>query len=210
MKTKLVAYGIVFLLFSACIDDYNGGDGDEPYKGPLTETNYLYSEDLRSSFLEEQIVELDEEIAELKDIIANGQADETTEERLEEAEAEKETNTLEIDAIASYREQVFKITPVPPRPPCPKPRSCSDWLEIIQVTPPVAFKGFRMTVYTANQEIIGETSGELQALEGSGGLLNSIELKWDTQGYKGEIFVKTIAEDQDGFPIESFITSTID
>lgn len=209
MKTKLVAYGIVFLLFSACIDDYNGGDGDEPYKGPLTETNYLYSEDLRSSFLEEQIVELNEEIAELKEIIANGQANEATEERLEEAEAEKETNTLEIDAIASYREQVFKITPMPPRPPCPKPRNCNDWLNLELVTPPVIFENFQMIIYSANQEVIAETSGDLQALEGSDGLLNSIYLKWGVQDYKGEIFVKTIAKDQNGLPIESIITSII-
>ncbi|NHF61454.1 hypothetical protein FK220_019025 [Flavobacteriaceae bacterium TP-CH-4] len=210
MKTKVLFSTLLLALVVSCVKDYHGGGEEEPYEGILTETNYLYFDDFRTAFLENRIMALDAEIEELNDRIGSGQGDAKDEERLEEAKNERTSNQEEIDFISEYREQVFRVRPMPPPPPCPSPQSCTDWLDIVIVTPPPTYTNFQLIIYSENQEVIAETDGNPEPLDGLDGLLNFVNLNWYDQEYRGSIFIQVFTEDQQGNLQQSFIDSRID
>ena len=120
MKIKLSLLGIALLLFTSCIKDYYGGGGDKEPK--FTEKNYIYEGDLYGIALSSQIEMLEVEIQELKDIIKNGQGDETTEKELQQATQNQLQLSEEQNSILSLEKVGIRL-PKPP-PPCPKPRNC--------------------------------------------------------------------------------------
>ena len=98
---------------------------------------------------------------------------------------------------------------VGPKPPCPKPRLCGLWLEMIYVTLAPNLKTYQLTVYDANGKTIGHSKGEPGELLGVDGLINYVDFVWINKEYRGEILLKAFGVTDKGVEDVSFIYSNI-
>lgn len=208
MKTKnILVLAILSLSITSCIQDYLGHGDDENDTGFLTETNYLYADDLKVAFLENNLESLKEEKEELDKIIEGGDANDEQTQRLKAVNNEIDDTNKSIDITLDYRADVFLI--VGPKPPCPRPRLCDLWLDMIYVTPGPRFVSYQIDVYGANEEIIGQTVGDPKELLGVDGLINYVDFIWSNKDYKGEILLKAYGVTADGDEEFSNIYSNI-
>ncbi|APQ17599.1 hypothetical protein [Maribacter hydrothermalis] len=207
MKTKILLSLFSVVIFSSCIKDYHGNIDSKD--SILTETNYIFSEDIKAKSLDFHIAMLEAEIKDLKMVLDLGQATNAQKERYVEATLEKDTALNEQRLILGYLDEVYKKGPKP-LPPCPRPRNCNDFWEGLEiVTLPVNYETFRIEIYDKNNNVIARTEGYPKPLNDFEGYLNYIHLKFNTADYKGQILVKASGETKDGafepFSIESYI-----
>lgn len=208
MKTKIILLvGLISLSFTSCIKDYLGHGDDENDTGFLTETNYLYADDLKVAFLEDNLDKLFEEKAFLDQVFDAGQANEEQKERYEEVGNEIEATSNTISSLFDIRETVFKI--VGPKPPCPRPRLCDEWLNMIYVTPRPDYTKYQLSVYSSDDELLGQSIGEPGELLGVDGAINYVDFVWNTKDYKGEILVKSYGVTDKGMEEFAIIYSSI-
>ena len=178
MKIKLSLLGIALLLFTSCIKDYYGGGGDKEPK--FTEKNYIYEGDLYGIALSSQIEMLEVEIQELKDIIKNGQGDETTEKELQQATQNQLELSEELNSILSLEKVGIRLPPVPP--PCPRPRNC-DFSELEYFVVANFVKEINILFSNGQGEVIGGgTLDSFQTLPGSNNLLKYTNLNINGSG----------------------------
>lgn len=207
MKTKIILLLTFFLILSSCIKDFHGHPDDQ--NGILTETNYFYSDDFKTQFLEIQIAELDVEIKELTAIVEEGQADDLTKERLELAKEEREDASNQTVAISVNRDLVFKRRPPIPGP-CPKIENCFPTVQYFAVPSVNQIDSFECIVRDVDGIIIGRTDGELVDIENVDGLLKSVVFLFDKPDYEGAIQIhitEKLADNEEIFEytLDSFI-----
>lgn len=208
MKTKIILVLVfICLSFTSCIKDYIGHGDDENDTGFITETNYLYADDLKVAFLEDNLALLIEEEEFLGKIIDAGQANNEQKERYEKVGNEIEDTNGSISTLLDYRDIVFNK--IGPKPPCPKPRLCGAWLDMIYVTPAPKYITYQLLIYDANEEVIGQTIGKPGELLGVDGLINYVDFVWSNKDYKGEILLKAYGVTDKGVEDVSFIYSSI-
>ena len=195
MKTKFTLLMAFCLILSSCIKDFYAHPDDK--NGILTETNYFYSEDFKTEFLQIQIAKLDEEI---KELIAGG-AD-ATDSKLILVKQKREEVSNAVTAIASYREAVYKRRPPIPGP-CPKDQNCYPNLQYLAVPPGLAF--YELLVFDANGSVIGKTEGNPVALDNVGGLLDYVVFKFDNPDYQGAIQIQVKEKLNSGDAISEFV-----
>ncbi len=207
MKTRFTLSLLVLFVLTSCIKDFYGHPDDKD--GVLTSENYVYSDDIRSEFLEQEIALLEEEIKELGALVESGQATEAQELRFETAQKDLTATITLTEEISDYRELVYKGKPLPP-PPCPKPRNCNDWLNFNYVTIPSGLEQFGLLIYDQDQNVIGQTEGNPETLGGTDGLLDYVVLIFNEAEYQGEILVKGFGTSENGEDFSYFIESSID
>lgn len=204
MKTKILLLSLLVSLSSSCIKDYLGNGSK---KVEITEKNYLYPDDVKTAFLENVNLELSIELKKLESIIDAGQADQQTKARYATIKSEFATNNATLNNLANERARLLKI--IPP-PPCPKPRNCNGWLDILYLTPRPGAIAFQALIYDASQNVIAETQGTPQPLVQFNGDLNYIDLIWKNRNYKGDITVKIIEINGTNLQEVYFINSKIE
>jgi hypothetical protein len=207
MKTKILISLFSVVILSSCIKDYHGNI--ESKDSILTETNYIFSEDIKAKSLDFHIAKLEAEIKSLKIVLDLGQATTAQKERYVEAMLEKDTVLNELNLITDYINEVYKKGPKP-LPPCPRPRNCNDfWVSIENVTLPLNYETFQLEIYDKNNNVIARTEGIPKPLNDFEGYLNYVHLKFNTTNYKGPILVKINGTTKDGAFTPFFIESNI-
>lgn len=198
MKTKIPLLLLLFLGLSSCIKDYYAHPDDE--KGILTDSNYLYADDLKISFLKNEIEIATVELNLLEPIINTPNATDEVKEQYQRLSNSILVNENLIAELQDIRDLLFKRIP---NPPCPEPQTCNDWLRIQYLTERTSFTNLQMIIYDANQTVIAQTEDNIEAINGLDVALNYVVLVFNNTDYKGDIFIKTIRKSKDGF-MESF------
>ncbi len=148
MKTKLLLGFASIVLFASCIHDFHGG-GEEI---EFTEKNYIYEGDLYRIYLETEIEELDVQIQELEDIIANDKGDQKTQEELDKTNNQKNQISEDLRGIISLEQVGLKLPPPPP--PCPSPRNC-DFSQLEHILVDNRIQEMQISFYDKNENLIG-------------------------------------------------------
>jgi hypothetical protein len=203
MKTKITLL-IVLVSFSltSCVKDYIGHG---PKKIKLTAENNMYEGDLYKTYLDTEILIVDGQIAELNEIIGNGQGTEQTQKNLDAANAHRDMLKQE-SSFTLLPDYLFRRIPRP-QPPCPNPQNC-DFLGFDFITSLTGTQLESILITDANGTEIGGTTGNQNSLRGTGGRAVADDFKIDSQ-YTGAIFVKVVTSDKermtDTYTFESFI-----
>jgi len=181
MKTKItLLIAFTCISFASCIKDFHGHPDDKD--GILTETNYFYSEDFKTDFLEIEIANLEVEI---KILISQGANE--NDPKLILAQENLESALAEVEFIATQRDIVFRRRPPLPGP-CPKIENCFPLVQYIAV--PSGLDFYELVVLNANGEAIGRTEGGPSELGNVGGLIESVVFIFDDEGYEGEAVIQ--------------------
>lgn len=183
MKIKILLVALICLTTVSCIKDHYGHPDDKDLV--LTESNYFYGDDFKTEFLEIEVERLDQEIKDLEAIIAIGQGDETTQEKLDTAKANRLGLSNELMQIADYREGVYRRRPPLPGP-CPKDGNC-DWPGIQYIAIPSRVVFYELVLLDANGGMLGRTEGEPESVGRSGNLLDYVVFMYEGQNYQGEV-----------------------
>lgn len=222
MKTKLIFAIITCLILSSCIKDFYGHPDDKD--GILTQTNYIYTDDLKTEFLKIEVAKGETEIKELTVIANSPNATNKDSMNLASAQQTLDANLNLISKLGDFRNQVFKVRP--PLPPCPEPQNCSDWLNIQYITQRSAgfetllstssktqqstnLEELQLIIYDKDKNVIAQTDGSPERLDGLEVELDYIVLQFSNKEYRGDINVKIIQTNkggiEDSFSIESKI-----
>lgn len=204
MKTKLLVLLALFVVATSCIKEHYGHPDDKDLV--LTESNYFYSDDFKTQFLELEVAELDDEIKELEAIIQAGQGTEETQKQLDTAKANRLALSNELAAIADYREGVYKRRPPLPGP-CPKDGNC-DWPGIQYIAVPSGLEFYELVIFDANGGYLGGTQGSPETVGVSGNLLDYVVFLYEGEGYQGEITVQIKEKTASDPEITSFAVSS--
>ncbi len=203
MKTK-ITFLIVFisLSFTSCFKDYIG-HGSEKIK--LTAENNIYEGDLYRTYLDAEIVTVDNLIDDLNKIIDSDLGNEQTHKDLETAKSHKAMLKQET-SLALAPDFLFKRIPRP-RPPCPNPQNC-NFLGFDFITSLTEAQLKSIQVVDANGTEIGGTTGNQNSLSGSNGRALVDDFMIDSQ-YTGAITVKVVTSGgkrmTDTYTFNSFI-----
>jgi len=184
MKTKITLALLMLFALSSCINDYYGHPDDKD--GILTESNYFYSDDFKTAYLEIRLDSLDVEIKQLEAIVSDGEADSIQIENLELARIERENAIAQTAEIAANRDIVYKRRPRIPSP-CPKDENCYPNLQYIAVVPGIDFS---MVVVDTDGELVGQTEGVTFPLDNVDGLINAVVFTNYRPDFMGDVQIQ--------------------
>lgn len=204
MKIKVLLVALVSLIAVSCIKDHYGHPDDKDRV--LTKDNYFYSDDFKTTFLEIEVGELDDEIKVLESIIAAGQGTEETQEKLDTAKANRLALSNELNEIADYREGVYRRRPPLPGP-CPKNENC-DWPGIQYIAIPSGLEFYELIIFDANGGVLGTTQGDPETVGNTGDLLDYVVFIYEGEDYQGEITVQIKEKSFSDNEVTSFIVNS--
>ncbi|WP_156950123.1 hypothetical protein [Maribacter antarcticus] len=180
MRIKIIQSLFTVMILSSCIKDFYGHPNDKDRI--LTESNYVYTDDLKSAHLQTIVTQLNIELK---------QTDPDKEkEKFDLLNDELEETQSTLSDLAEFRKSVFKRRP--PLPPCPNPQSCIKWLGVQYLTQRAGLAKLQMIIYDENQNIIAQTEGNLEQLTGLEVPLDYVVLIFKNPEYRGAIQIKVI------------------
>lgn len=204
MKIKVLLVALLSLSVVSCIKDHYGHPDDKDLV--LTESNYFYSDDFKTTFYEIEVEKLNDEIKELDAIIDAGQGTEETQEKLDTAKANRLALSNELIEIAGLREAVYRRRPPLPGP-CPKNGNC-DWPGIQYIAIPTGLEFYELVIFDANGGFLGSTQGSPESVGRAGNLLDYVVFLYEGEGYQGEITVQIKEKAISDNEITSFVVNS--
>ncbi|MHA7055831.1 hypothetical protein ACWGOQ_0001325 [Aquimarina sp. M1] len=176
-----------------CSDD----DGvDDIIIPDAEETGTFLEQDLHLLYLSRQDDLIVEEITSVEQELANDPDNQDLQAQLEELEANRDTNTEQINFLNGQIEDALSNTAIrprvprlPPVPPPPLPCSCEDrinFTELLSVLIAGNGEGFNVTIFSENQEVLAEF-GDLSDFEDTGLQVISIN---NTINFQGNVSIQ--------------------
>ncbi|WP_282116852.1 hypothetical protein [Cellulophaga baltica] len=204
MKVKIILLPILAIFITSCINSFLG---ETTEKTIITETNYIYPDELKLMHLENENIQLNSEIETLTKIIDSGQENEQTKARYTTVTNELASNNAAIMNILNEMDIVFKKLPLPP---CPRVNNCNDWFSIRYLTPLPDYQICQVVIFDESENVLAQTVGTPKPLEQFNSIVNYIPLEWKTYKYTGQIIIKVYTVDQNNIKDEYYISSEIE